>query len=88
MLSSENLDILNGGGWGVFIASNHFLAVGAAPDSPVAHRICPMCSNFAVLTSDFCTMRFYYSRSRPFAHLTIAPLAHRTCPVNYSGAPP
>jgi hypothetical protein len=28
MWRSENLDGLNGGGWGVFIASNHFLAIG------------------------------------------------------------
>jgi hypothetical protein len=27
--------------------------------------------------SDFCTVRFYCSRSRPLAHLTVAPLAHR-----------
>jgi hypothetical protein len=26
--TSENLDAIEGGGWGVFIASNHFLAVG------------------------------------------------------------
>jgi hypothetical protein len=28
MWTSENLDTIEGGGWGVFIASNHFLAVG------------------------------------------------------------
>jgi hypothetical protein len=28
ILSLETLDGLNGGGWGVFIASNHFLAIG------------------------------------------------------------
>jgi hypothetical protein len=28
MWSLENLDVIEGGGWGVFIASNHFLAVG------------------------------------------------------------
>jgi hypothetical protein len=28
MGTSENLDTIEGGGWGVFIASNHFLAVG------------------------------------------------------------
>jgi hypothetical protein len=34
MLSSENLDGLNGGGWGVFIAPTTILvvAVGGAPD--------------------------------------------------------
>jgi hypothetical protein len=48
MLSSENLDDLNGGGWGVFIASNYFLAVGCrgTPDSPVVHwtRHCSLSS--------------------------------------------
>jgi hypothetical protein len=40
MLSSENLDSLNGGGWGVFIAPTTILAVAidGAPDSPVVHR--------------------------------------------------
>jgi hypothetical protein len=40
MLSSENLDDLNGGGWGVFIAPTTILAivVDAASDSPVVHR--------------------------------------------------
>jgi hypothetical protein len=39
-------------------------------------------SDFAALTSHFCTMRFYCSRSRPLAHLIVASLAHRTCPVH------
>ena len=41
MWSSENLDGLNGGGWGVFIASTTILAVDGdgATDSPVVHRI-------------------------------------------------
>jgi hypothetical protein len=41
MWSSENLDGLNGGGWGVFIAPTTILAVvvDGAPDSPVVHRI-------------------------------------------------
>jgi hypothetical protein len=36
MLSLENLDGLNGGGWGVFIARTTILAVDddGAPDSP------------------------------------------------------
>jgi hypothetical protein len=97
---------------GVFIASNHFLAIGrlccrrahrtvrwctgqgtvhcsvpatsadrwglerliievfcrlAAPDSSVAHRTCSVRSDFAALTSDFCTVRFYCSCSRPLS---------------------
>jgi hypothetical protein len=41
MLSLENLDGLNGGGWGVFIAPTTILAVvvDGTPDSPVVHRI-------------------------------------------------
>jgi hypothetical protein len=40
MLSSENLDDLNGGGWGVFIVPTTILAVAGdgAPDSPVVDR--------------------------------------------------
>jgi hypothetical protein len=39
MLISENLDGLNGGGWGVFIAPTTILAVNVdgTPDSPVVH---------------------------------------------------
>jgi hypothetical protein len=40
MWSSENLDGLNGGGWGVFIAPTTILVVvvDGTPDSPVVHR--------------------------------------------------
>jgi hypothetical protein len=40
MLSSENLDGLNGGGWEVFIAPTTILAVvvDGALDNPVVHR--------------------------------------------------
>jgi hypothetical protein len=40
MWSSENLDSLNGGGWGVFISPTTILAVAVdgTPDSPVVHR--------------------------------------------------
>ena len=36
----KNLDDLNGGGWGVFIAPTTILAVAVdgTPDSPVVHR--------------------------------------------------
>jgi hypothetical protein len=49
-----------------------------ALDSPVPHR---------TLRSDFCRALF---TTVPFCSrpLAIAPLAHRTCPVNYSGARP
>jgi hypothetical protein len=101
---------------GVFIASNHFLAVGrlccrrahrtvrwctghgtvhcpvCATSAarwgferltievicPLATPNSPVCSDFAALTSDLRTVCFYCSHSRPLAHLTVAPLAHRT----------
>jgi hypothetical protein len=57
MWCSEHLDQYKWGGWGVFIAPNHFhsrwwrlLAMGA-PDSPVRHRTttvhCPVCATSA-----------------------------------------
>jgi hypothetical protein len=129
MWTLENLDGLNGGGWGVFIASNHFLVVGWVC-CQWAHRTWH-CSVFGAchvsgplgfgavdrwsllsysytgqssgtpdmsgvfwlrsLTSNFCTVRFYCSRSRPLS--TRLPLlrwltgyVHCTpdSPVNYS----
>ena len=48
----------------------------AAPDSPVR-------SDFAALTSDVCTVRFLlFIVVDRWAQLTVAPLAHRTCPVH------
>jgi hypothetical protein len=102
MWSSENLDFLNRDGLGIFIASNHFLAIGchwhtghgtvqcpvcatlaarwglerltvevfcllAAPDSLVAHQTCPVRSDFAAITSNFCNVRFYCSHNRPLS---------------------
>jgi hypothetical protein len=102
MWSSENLDGLNGGGWGYLLPQpiiQPLLSMGT-PDSPVVHRTwhcslsgachvsrplgfgaldrcsplsscdtgqfggtpnSPVCSDFAALTSDFCTMH----NSRP-----------------------
>jgi hypothetical protein len=59
----------------------------------VAHRTYPVHSYFAALTSNLRTVHlFTVHRSELLAHLTVAPLAHRTClvhteqSVNYSGA--
>jgi hypothetical protein len=49
-----------------------------APDSSVAHRICPVRSDF-LLTSDLHCSPFTVDR---WAQVTVAPLAHRTCPVH------
>jgi hypothetical protein len=40
MWSSKNLDVLNGGGWGVFITPTTILAVvvDGTPNSPVVHQ--------------------------------------------------
>jgi hypothetical protein len=60
----------------------------ATPDSLVAHRTCPVRSDFAGLTSDFCTMCFFYSRSRPLSAGDRCSVGSPDSPVNYSGAPP
>jgi hypothetical protein len=55
---------------------------GSTPDSPVR-------SNFVTLTSDFFTVHFLlFTAVDCWAQLTVALSAHRTCPVNYSGATP
>jgi hypothetical protein len=64
--------------WGLELLTVEFFCPLAAPDSPVAHQTCLVRSDFAALTSDFCTVRFYCSCSRPLVHLTVALLAHRT----------
>jgi hypothetical protein len=51
----------------------------SAPDSPMAHRTCPVRSDFAALTTD---RALYTFCSRPLTQVTVAPLAHRTCPVH------
>jgi hypothetical protein len=57
MLSSENLDAIEGGGWGVFIASNHFLAVGY------------FCCRWAHRTVRWCTGHVLFTvRSTPHQH--------------------
>jgi hypothetical protein len=53
--------------WGLERLTVTVLCPVVVPDSPVAHRICPVRSDFAALTSDFCIMRFYCSRSRPLS---------------------
>jgi hypothetical protein len=46
--------------WGLEWMTVEVLCRLAAPDSLVAHQTCPVRSDFTPLTSDFCTMRFYY----------------------------
>ena len=50
--------------WGLERLTVEALCPVAAPDSPVAHRTCPVRSDFAALTSDSSTVCFYCSRSR------------------------
>jgi hypothetical protein len=58
--------------WGLERLTIEVLCPLVAPDSPV-------CSDFAVLTSDFCIVHYFScQRSRPLAKLTVAPLDHRT----------
>jgi hypothetical protein len=51
----------------------------ATPDSPVAHQTCPMRPDIAALNCECALFTFAVDRC---AHLTIAPFAHRTCPVH------
>jgi hypothetical protein len=51
----------------------------AAPDSSVPHRTCLVLSDFSALTSDYALFTFAVDRC---VHLTVAPMAHRTCPVH------
>jgi hypothetical protein len=53
----------------------------AAPNSPVSGGTpdSPVCSDFAVLTSDFCVVHCSrFTAVDHWAKLTVAPLAHRT----------
>jgi hypothetical protein len=50
--------------WGLERLTIEVFYLIAAPDSLGAHRTCPVHSDFVALTSDFCTVRFYCSRSR------------------------
>jgi hypothetical protein len=107
MWSLENLDGLNGGGWGVFIAPITILVVfvdghtghgtvycsvrATSADCwglerltvevfcPLAARDSLVCSNFAVLTSDFCAVYCsLFTIVDHWAQLTVASLTHRT----------
>jgi hypothetical protein len=43
----------------------------------------PVCSDFAALTSDLCTIHCSSDIAVDrWPHLAVAPLAHRTCPVH------
>jgi hypothetical protein len=53
--------------WGLKRLTIEVLCPLAAPDSPVAHQTCPVRTDFAALTSDFCTVHFYCSHSRPLS---------------------
>jgi hypothetical protein len=60
--------------WGLEQLTVEFVCPVVAPDSPVPHRTCPVCSDF-------------YRELFPFAvdrwrQVIVAPLAHRTCPVH------
>jgi hypothetical protein len=73
--------------WGLERLTVGSLCLVAAPDSSVPHRTCLMYSDFCALTSDaHCSLLFTFAVDR-WRQVTVAPLAHRTCPMNYSGAP-
>jgi hypothetical protein len=62
--------------WGLERLTIEVLCPLVALDSPV-------CSNFAVLTSDFCVVHCsLFTAVDRETQMTVAPLAHRTCPVH------
>jgi hypothetical protein len=86
----ESLDGLNGGGWGVFIASNHFLAVGWLC-CRWAHRTVRWCTGHCTI---HCPVRATLAERSGLELLTVevfcplaapdSPVAHRTvrCVLN------
>jgi endogenous inhibitor of DNA gyrase (YacG/DUF329 family) len=79
--------------WGLERLTVGVLCLVVAPDSPVAHRTCPVCSDFSALTFDSHYSPFAVDRWRMLpllrwltGHVQCTPDSHRTCPVNYSGA--
>jgi hypothetical protein len=78
--------------WGLEWLTVEVLCPLAAPNSSVAHRTVRCVLDFAVLTSDFCSVHCsLVSVVDRWAQLTVAPLPHRTVrctldsPVNYNG---
>jgi hypothetical protein len=65
--------------WGLEGLTVEVLCLLAAPDSPMPHQTCPVCSDFSSLTSDCVLFTFAFDRC---AHLTVALLAHWACPVH------
>jgi hypothetical protein len=79
--------------WGLEWLSIEVLCLLAASDSLVAHRTCLVRSDFAALTSDFCTVRFLLftqSTIGAFDRCSVGSPDTVWCtpnsPVNYSGA--
>jgi hypothetical protein len=87
MWTSENLDGLNEGGWGIFIASNQFLAVGWVC-CWWAQRTVRWCTRHSTI---HCPVRATSARRWGLEWLTVEALcpvaapdssvAHQTCPV-------
>jgi hypothetical protein len=77
--------------WGLELLTVGALCPFVAPDSPVAHRTCPVTSDFAALIS---ARHCSFVQSTVDAQRVVAPLAHRIVrctpdnPVIYSGACP
>jgi hypothetical protein len=74
--------------WGLEQLTVEVLCLLAAPDSPVAHRTCLVRSDFAALTSDFCTVHFYYTLQLIVGAIDCCSVGSPDSPVNYSGATP
>jgi hypothetical protein len=61
--------------WGLEQLTVEVLCLVATPDSPVAHRTCPVRPDIAALTSDRTLFTFAVDRC---AQMTVVPLAHWT----------
>jgi hypothetical protein len=82
-----NLDAIEGGGWRVFIASNHFLAIGCFC-CRWAHRTVRWCTGQGIV---HCLVRAMSAHRWGLELLTFevlcpvvapdSPVAHRTCPI-------
>jgi hypothetical protein len=68
--------------WGLELLTVWTVCHFAAPDSLVPHRTCPVTSDLCALTSTRHSSSLFPFAVDRWCAGTIAPLAHRTCPVH------
>jgi hypothetical protein len=74
--------------WGLEQLTVEVFCPLAALDSLVAHRTCLVHSDFAALTSDFCTVHFLLFTQSTVGAVYRCSVGSPDSPVNYSGASP